>query len=91
MEPQEGLRAEIARHVAALKKRYGQITACRVRRSSRSVRMLVSSAGVIVSPRIFGLRLRAKALPSALATHEDASVLQTNASGGNLGLAGVSI
>ncbi len=30
MEPQEGLRAEIARHVAALEKRYGRITACRV-------------------------------------------------------------
>jgi ribosome-associated translation inhibitor RaiA len=30
MEPQESLRAEIARHVAALEKRYGRITACRV-------------------------------------------------------------
>ena len=30
MEPQEGLRVEIARHVAALEKRYGRITSCRV-------------------------------------------------------------
>jgi hypothetical protein len=30
MAPQETLRAEIARHVAALEKRYGRITACRV-------------------------------------------------------------
>jgi ribosome-associated translation inhibitor RaiA len=30
MAPQETLHAEIARHVAALEKRYGRITACRV-------------------------------------------------------------
>ena len=30
MEPQEGLRVAIARHVAALEKRYGRITSCRV-------------------------------------------------------------
>lgn len=30
MEPQEKLRAEIARHVAGLEKRFGRITACRV-------------------------------------------------------------
>jgi ribosome-associated translation inhibitor RaiA len=30
MAPQETLRAEIARHVAALEKRHGRITACRV-------------------------------------------------------------
>jgi hypothetical protein len=30
MAPQETLRAEIARHVAALEKRYNRITACRV-------------------------------------------------------------
>jgi len=30
MEPQETLRAEIAQRVAALEKRYGRITACRV-------------------------------------------------------------
>ena len=30
MEPQEGLRVAIARHVAAFEKRYGRITSCRV-------------------------------------------------------------
>ena len=30
MEPQEGLRVAVARHVAALEKRYGRITSCRV-------------------------------------------------------------
>jgi len=30
MEPQEVLRAAIARHVAVLEKRFGRITACRV-------------------------------------------------------------
>ncbi len=40
---------------------------------------------------LFGSRPRAEALPSASATHADACVLQTDASGGNLSLAGVSI
>ena len=40
---------------------------------------------------VIRLATQSEALPSASATRDDASVLQTDASGGNLSLAGVSI